>query len=209
MVVGVKSTAGNQLGWCLKIYSGYLIDAVLSSLYYILYQVYAKSVLGQILLSTCLSFRRLSALGKWGLRGLPQTQLYPYPSPQQVLLSSAWQEVSIPFPKAEGTAVPEALQLFGLSAYAQFMHGFFAVVAAHQVDLGLSPRALLPMSPFLDLCLPVCELLSSLAGVQPHTACSVSQSQPLQSQGFVVPILPGGWHQAGPPIPYPRHGQHF
>ena len=46
-----------------------LIDAVFSSLYHILYQVHVKSVLGQILLITCLSLRSLSALGKW--EGLP------------------------------------------------------------------------------------------------------------------------------------------
>lgn len=86
------------------IYMRCLIDAVFSSLYHILYQVHVKSVLGQILLITCLSLRSLSALGKW--EGLPLT----LPSHASHSLPPG-PEVSIVFTQADNAALPEALHL--------------------------------------------------------------------------------------------------
>lgn len=103
----------------------------------------------------------------WGSgRGFLLTQ----PSHRQALLSIAWPQVSIT--RADDAALPEALHAFGSSAHAQFMHGGFSLsLKLIRPAFGLSPHALLPVPHFLELCLPVCELLSALAGVQPHAAC--------------------------------------
>ena len=82
----------------------------------------------------------------WGSgRGFLLTQ----PSHRQALLSIAWPQVSITFTRADDAALPEALHAFGSSAHAQFMHGFLAVLEAHQAGFGLSPHALLPVPHFL------------------------------------------------------------
>lgn len=89
----------------------------------------------------------------------------------------------ITFTRADGIALPEALQLFDPgSVYAVFL-----------VSSWLIRRALaflLPMPPFLELCLLVCELLSALVGVQLTQPVPESQCQPLQPQGLWLLFCP-------------------
>lgn len=179
---------------------------VLSSLYHILYQVQARSVLRQSLLITCLSFRRLSVLGKW--EGLPPDPAYPRPSllsrhycpgPGRRSLSPSLRQMAL-----------LSLRLSSCLAKAPMLG--LCMVFLLSLRLIRQALAFLPMlsclCPFLDLSLPVCELLGTLAGVQPHTTCPcISIPTPsvprLCGSHSAQRLAPGSASQ-----PHPCHGQH-
>jgi hypothetical protein len=160
-----------------------LIDAVLSSLYHILYQMHARSVLGQIFLITFLSFRGLSALGEWA--GLP-------PDPETSV--ELRQEVSITLPQAGDTAfsLPEALQLFGSSLCMVF--SLFLKLTRWSPAFQPMPSSSRPLSWTYGS--------QGVSFSAPLLESSFTQPAPgSQSQGLADPILLRGWHQAGPPTP--------
>lgn len=128
----------------------------------------------------------------WGSgRGFLLTQ----PSHQQAPLSCAWQAVSVTFTQADDTALPEALQLFGSSACALFVHGLLAVLAAHQVGPGLSPHTPFPGTMSSSVWASQCPCWSPAS----YSLPLYLNPNPLSPKALWLPFCPGAGTRLGLP----------